>query len=111
MAKFHDLNITKREILLKKVRQLMHKRSRPLMIGEVAVELRESLELIEDTLDEMSQNDNEIERVPNGDPALNMLGEGVPLYRLKVKPSLKIAHMELDTNPPDSFRSRPPEIK
>lgn len=112
MAKFHELDITKRGILLKKVLKYMHKRSRPVMIGEVAVELRESLDLIEDTLDELSHGDDrQVERVPSGDPALRMLGEGIPLYRLCAQSSLKIAHMDLDTNPPDSFKSRPPGVK
>lgn len=108
MVKFHELDITKRGILHKKVLKYMHKRSRPVMIGEIAVEVRESLDLVEGMLEEMScGDDRQLERVPLGDPILKVLGENVPLYRLCVQPSLKIAHMELDTNSHDAFRSKP----
>lgn len=97
MAKFDHLHITQKSILLKKVLRFMHKMDRPVLIGEVALETKEHLDLVEDALEWFSDPhlpDRQIEKVDPGDPAHTRYDGWVRLYRLTVTSSLHIAHGE-----------------
>lgn len=92
MAKFYELNITRRELITKKVIKYVHKKQRPVTIGEVALDVGESIEIIEERMGALTQ----LERVPPRDPDMQQYDERVVLFRLVRKPALHIAHMDVN---------------
>lgn len=112
MAKFDRLHITQKSILRKKILQVMHKRVRPMLIGEIAVDINEPLELVEELLGQMSDpniDDRQIEEITQDDGSYETYSENAVLYRLIVKPSLHIAHGDDPTQKYGPLKSLPPK--
>lgn len=110
MAKFDLLHITQKSNLQKKVLKIMHRTGRPVLIGELAVELHENIDIIEECLTQMcdqSIDNRQIELVQKNSQAYKQYDGVVPLYHLIVKQSLVVAHGEDEVRGPKPM-SRPP---
>lgn len=111
MVKFDQLHITQKSNLRKNVLKIMHKKARPLLIGEVAIELKEHLDTIEECMMQMTdESEKQIELVEKNDNAYQQYDGEVKLFRLVIKPSLVIAHGEDEIRGPNPLsRPRPPK--
>lgn len=110
MAKFDLLHITQKSNLQKNVLRIMHKKARAVLIGEIAAELHEHLDIIEECMAQMvdpNLEDRQIELVQPGSQAYKQYDGAVALYQLIVKPSLVIAHGADEVRGPKPL-SRPP---
>jgi hypothetical protein len=96
MAKFDELDMQQKSILRDKITQVVHKYARPVLIGEVAREIKESLDLTEEVLNEMCfglfGEAPVLKKLFPSDPRRKTYGSEVDLYEVSGALSLKIAH-------------------
>lgn len=97
MANFDDLSNAQKDEIKRKILHVMHKFGRPTMIGEVARETKESLEVTESVMEEMCWGETPddtalLRKLYPSDPRLNGKHSLVVLYETTSPVSLKFAH-------------------